>query len=55
MRSELTLRIAPGNAALEKQIKTLITKDHRILESIRQRVGNESYLYLQLETKDAHR
>lgn len=54
MRNELTLRINPARPELVRQIKQLLKKDYRILESIDQLVNGESYLYLQLETKDAH-
>lgn len=54
MRSELTLRIAPADKALERQLKEVIKRDHKILECISQKIANESYLYIQMEKKNGN-
>jgi hypothetical protein len=54
MKREITLRIAPASPALEGKILNLIKADYRVEDIIRQRLDGESYLYLKLESKDAH-
>jgi len=54
MHRELTLRISPPSPALEGKIKQLIEAEYKITAQIKQDIKNESYLYLQLESKDAN-
>lgn len=54
MRRQLTLRIAPASPALEGKIIKLIKTEYRVQEVIRQRLGTESYLYLEVESKNAN-
>ena len=54
MQRELTLRISPPSPALEGKLKRLVEVEYKILQQIKQKVGSESYLYLQLESKDAN-
>ena len=54
MHRELTLRISPPSPSLERKIKQLIEAEYKITQQIGQNVNNETYLYLQLESKDAN-
>lgn len=53
MIREVTFRIKPPSKSMEDKLIADVRKSYRIVETIRQRLDGESYLYLRLESKDA--
>lgn len=54
MEREIVLRIKPSSAALEGKMVRAVHHDYTVTETIKQRVGNESYIYLKVRSKDAN-
>jgi hypothetical protein len=54
MQRELTIRLSPLSPALEGKIVQLVKQEYKILDVIKQRFGQESYIYLKLESKNAN-
>lgn len=54
MQREIVLRISPPSPALEGQMVNAAKREYRVLETIKQRLPGESYIYLKVESKDAH-
>ena len=54
MKREVTLRIKPPSPALERELLAVLRREYRISDMIRQRLDGESYIYCNLESKDAN-
>lgn len=54
MKREVILRINPPSPALERDLLAVLRREYTIADLIRQRVGNESYIYCNMESKDGN-
>lgn len=54
MKREVSLRIKPPSPALERDLIAVLKREYRVEDMIRQRLDGESYIYLNLESKDAN-
>jgi hypothetical protein len=54
MQREIIIRIKPASPALEGQLVNTLKREYVITDTIKQRLGTESYIFLKVESKDAH-